>query len=87
MLKQNQVKFDTIQMYLIELKSNHIDKYLSLKIFENSKLVRIIKKKRRLFLHFKKKKLFIDRDLLTKMTAILFQLIDDINIDTTFKIS
>ena len=73
-------------MYLTKLKSYHIDKYLFLIAFDNSKFQRIIKKKRRFFPHFKRKRLFIDRDLLIKIIAISFQSIDEINIDATFKI-
>lgn len=87
LLKQGQIKPDTLVSYLSGLGSHHVDHHLSLDVFDDPRLAWIIKGGRRLFPSVKSKRLPITKDILEKITAQPIMSVDDCNIDTAFKIA
>ena len=87
LLKQGQIKPDTVLNYLSALKSYHIDRRLSLKGFDDQWMAFIIKGKRRLFRSKKQYCLQITKDILKKITEDEPLSVTDLNVDTAFKVA
>ena len=85
--KQGQIKPDTVASYLSALKSYHIDRQLSLKGFDDPRMALIIKGGKRLFPSKKKNRLPITKDILEKITIEEPLTVNDLNIDTAFKVA
>lgn len=85
--KQGQIKPDTVVSYLSALKSYHIDRRLSLKGFDNPQMTLIIKGGKRLFPSQKKNRLPITKNILEEITKNEPLTIEDLNIDTAFKVA
>ena len=85
--KQGQVKPETVSSYLSALKSYHIDRQLSLEGLNDPRMALIIKGGKRLFPSKKRNRLPITKDVLTKITKDEPMTVDDLNIDTAFKVA
>lgn len=68
LLKQGQVKLETVSNYLSALKLYHINCQLSLKDFNNLYMTLIIKREKKLFSSKKQNHLPIIKDIFTKIT-------------------
>ena len=84
--KQGQVKPETMSSYLLTLKSYHIDRHLSLEAFDTPRIALIIKGGKRLFPKQKTTRLPIVKDILEKNTENKPVGLDELNIDTAFKV-
>lgn len=84
LLKQSQIKPDTVVSYLSALKSYHIDRRLSLKGFDNLWRALIIKRRKRLFPSKKQICLPITKDILAKITKEEPRIVTDLSVDTPF---
>lgn len=73
--------------YRSVLKSYHINRSLSFNTLDNFQMALIIKRRKRLFPTKKKNKLPIIKDILEKITKSELLKIDDLNVDTEFKIA
>lgn len=87
MPKQGQIKPNTAQGYLSALRSYHIDHGFSIHSFSSLRVDRILNGGRYLFPHLKKERLPITKDILEKITSIFPVSIQDLNIDTAFKVA
>lgn len=67
-LKQSPIKPDIVVSYFLGLQSYHVDHDILLIVFNNSYLVLIMKRGRRLFLNIKTKKLPITKIIFKKIT-------------------
>lgn len=85
--KQGQIKPNTMASYLSTLKLYHIDRRLSLKGFDDPRMTLIIKGGKRLFPSQKKNQLPITKNILEEITKDEPLTIEDLNIDTTFKVA
>jgi hypothetical protein len=89
-LTENKLAPDTIQSYLSAIRSIHIDRHLSLAVFEDEWLQRIIAGIRRATPYTEKKKAApITPDILEKLCLPWDSSIriDDINLDTAWKVA
>ncbi len=73
--------------YLSALKSYHIDRRLSLKGFDDSRMALIIKSRRRLFLSKKRNRLPITKDILEKIMKDQPLSVTDLNVNKAFKVA
>lgn len=85
--KQGQVKPKTMSSYLSALKSYHIDRHLSFEAFDTPRIALIIKGEKRLFPKQKATRLPITKDILEKITDNEPVDLDELNIDTAFKVA
>lgn len=85
--KQGQVKPSTVQSYLSALRSHHVDHHLSIQAFSSPRIDRILCGARYLYPHIKKKRLPITKDILEKITSSVPVSIEELNIDTAFKVA
>lgn len=85
--KQGQIKPNTAQSYLSALKSYHTDYNFSTHAFASLRLDRILNSACYFFPHTKKERLPITKDILQKITSVSLISIDELNIDTIFKIA
>lgn len=85
--KQGQIKSDTVASYLSALNSYHIDRRLSLKGIDNPRMALIIKGVKRLFPSKKRNRLPITKDILEKITEDEPLTMEDLNVDTAFKVA
>lgn len=86
-LKQGQVKPEIISSYFYALKSYHIDCHFSLEDFDTSHIALIIKDEKRFFPQQKAIHLPITKDIFEKITENNRVNIDELNIDTMFKVA
>lgn len=84
--KQGQIKPSTAQSYLSALKLYHTDYNLPTQAFANPQIDRILSGACYLFPHTKRKRLPITKDILQKLTSTPPVSIDELNIDTAFKV-
>lgn len=87
LLKQVQVKPNTVQSYFSGLKSYHIDRQMSFQEFDSPCLALIIKEGKRLFPIKKRDRFPITKDILEKIMKEESLTVDDPNINTTFKVA
>lgn len=87
MPKQDQIKPNTVQSYLSALKSYHTDHHLPSHAFSSPRIDRILSGARFLYPHVKKERLPITKDILEKITSITPNSIEELNIDTAFKVA
>ena len=87
MVKQNRITANTIQSYLSALRSYHIDHHLSIDAFSSPLIDRMLKGARHIYPHSKKECLSITKDILVKITSTIPISIEEINIDTAFKVA
>lgn len=85
--KQGQIKSDTVASYLSALNSYHIDRRLSLKGIDNPRMALIIKGVKRLFPSNGRNMLPITKDILEKITEDEPLTMEDLNVDTAFKVA
>ena len=85
--KQGQIKPDIIASYLLALKFYYIDRQLSLKSFDDPWIALIIKGGKWLFPSKKKNRLPITKDIFKKITIEAPLTVNNLNIDTTFKVA
>lgn len=85
--KQGQIKPDTVLSYLSGLRAYHIDHHMSLEVFDAPRLAWIIKGGKRLYPSHKKNRLPVTKDILERITYKDPQTIDEVNIDTAFKVA
>ena len=85
--KQGQVKLETMSSYFSALKSYHINSHLSPEAFDTPRIPLIIKSGKKLFRKQKAKRLPITKDILEKITENKFVNVDELNIDTAFKVA
>lgn len=85
--KQGQVKPEIMLRYLSAMKSYHIDCHFSLETFNTPLIALIIKGGKKLFLRQKAIRLPITKDIPEKITADEAVNIDELNIDTAFKVA
>lgn len=85
--KQGQVKPEMMSSYLSALKSYHIDRHLSLEVFDTPRIPLIIKGRKRLFPKQKTTRLPITKDNLEKIIKNKPVNVDELNIDTVFKVA
>lgn len=85
--KQGQSKPATAQNYLSALKSYHIDRNFPLHAFSSPCLDRLLKGGRYIFPHSKRECLPITKDILEKITSTFPISIEELNIDTAFKVA
>lgn len=85
--KQSQIKPETAASYLSALKSYHIDRYLSLEAFNTPRIALIIKGSKRLFFKQKATRLPITKPILKEITKYEPIDLDELNIDTAFKVA
>ena len=85
--RQGQVKPNTMQSYLSALRSYHVNNNLLIQVFSSSRVERILHGARYLFSHIKKKRLPITKDILEKITGATSISIEELNIDTAFKVA
>ena len=85
--KQGQVKPETMSNYLSALKSYHIDRHLSLEAFDTPRIALIIKGGKKLFPKQKATRLPITKDILEKIIENKPVNVDELNIDTAFKVA
>lgn len=81
------MKLNTVLSYLPALKSYYINRWLSLKGFDNFWMALIIEGRRRLIFGIKRNRLPITKDMLKKIIEDKPLLVTDLNIDTTFKMT
>lgn len=86
LLKQNQIKPNTLQNYFFAFKFYYINRCLNLKNFGDSQIAFIIKSEKKLFFNKKQTHLLIIKDTVKKIIENKFFFIIDLNIDTIFKI-
>ena len=87
MPKQRKIKPDTVLRYFLALKSNHIDRRLSLGGFDDPQMALIIKRRRRLFPSKKRNRLLITKEILEKIPEEKPLSITEPNVDTAFKVA
>ena len=85
--KQGQIQPKTVESYLSALKSYHVDRNLSTDVFSSLRIKRILSGARSLFPQIKKERLPITKDILEKITSVVPISIEDLNIDTAFKVA
>lgn len=85
--KQGQVKPNTVQSYLSALRSYHVDNNLPIQVFSSPRIDRILNGARYLFPYTKKERLPITKDILQKITQATPISIEELNIDTAFKVA
>lgn len=85
--KQGQVKPKTMSSYLSALKCYHVDRHFSLETFDTPRIALIIKGGKRLFPKQRATRLPITKDILEKIMADEPVNIDELNIDTAFKVA
>lgn len=86
-LKQGQIKSETMSSYDSALNSYHIDRRLSLGASETPRIVLIIKSEKRFFPKQKATYLPITKDIMEKITENNSVIFDELNIDTAFKVA
>lgn len=87
MPKQGQVKPKTMSSYLSVLKSYHINCQFSLGSFDTPRIALIIKRGKRLFPKEKATRLPITKDILKKIPDYEPVDLDELNIDTAFRVT
>lgn len=85
--KQGQVKPEAMSSYLFALKSYHIDRHLSLEAFNTPRIALMIKSGKRPFPKQKATRLPITKDILEKITENEPVDLNELNIDTAFKVA
>ena len=85
--RQGQVKPNTMQGYLSTLRSYHVDHNLPIQVFSSPRIERLLQGARYLFLHTKKERLPITKDILEKITRATPMSVEELNIDTAFKVA
>ena len=85
--KQGQIKPDTVLRYFLALKSNHIDRRLSLGGFDDPRMALIIKRRKRQFPSKKRNRLLIRKETLEKITEEEPLSITEPNMDTASKVA
>ena len=85
--KQGQIKPRTVETYLSALKSYHVDRNFPTHAFSSPRIHRILSGARSLFPHIKKDRLPITKEILEKITSVIPISIEDLNIDTAFKVA
>ena len=84
--KQWQIQPKPVESYLSAVKSYHVDCNLSTNVFSSLRIKRIFSDARSLFPRIKKERLPITKDIFEKITSVVPISIEDINIDTAFKL-
>ena len=85
--KQGQIKPKTVKSYLSALKSYHVDRNLDTQAFSSPRVNRMLSGARSLFPQIKKERLPITKDVLEQVTSVVPISIEDLNIDTAFKVA
>lgn len=85
--KLGRIKADTLQRYLSGLRSYHVDHNLPTQVFESPRLAWILNSGRRLFPSPKAKRLPITKEILEFITVTPLVSVEDLNIDTAFKMA
>lgn len=84
---QGKVKPDTVASYLSALRSWHVDHEYSLAPFEEPRLRILLQGGRSLFPSTKATRLPITREVLVALTSIQINNLNDLNLDTAFKVA
>ena len=84
---QGQIQPDTISGYLSGLCSYHVDRNFSTTVFESLQLDRVLRGVRRMFPRTEKTRLPITKDILQKITRQKPTSLQELNINTTFKVA
>ncbi len=84
---QGQIQPDTISGYLPGLRSYHVDRNLSTTVLESLQLDRVVRGVRRMFSQVKKLRLPITKDILQRITLGKPKSLQDLNINTAFKVA
>jgi hypothetical protein len=85
--KQEKNKMITIQSYLFDIRSYHVDYLYNLNVFDHSRLQKMLRKEKRMFLVTKATRLLIIKNILQLITQNFISFIDNINFDIAFKIA
>jgi hypothetical protein len=84
--KQEKIKMITIQNYLFDIKSYHVNHLYNLNVFDHSRLQKMLREKKKMFFVTKATRLLIIKNILQLITQNLISFIDNINFDIAFKI-
>lgn len=84
---QGQIQADTIAGYLSGLRSYHVDRNFSTTVFDSFQLDRVLRGVRRMFPQAKKTRLPITKDILLNITRTKPTSLQDLNINTAFKVA
>jgi hypothetical protein len=84
--KQEKIKIVTIQSYLSDIRSYHVDHLFDLNVFDHSRLQKMLREEKRMFLTIKITRLLITKDILQLITRDHLTNINEINLNVVFKI-
>jgi hypothetical protein len=85
--KQEKIKMITIQNYLFDIRLYHVDHLYNLNVFDHSRLQKMLREEKRMFLVIKATRLLIIKNILQQITQNFISFIDNINFDIAFKIA